>query len=160
MTTRTPLTPEGNFSLEEMTFSNTAATRGIDNTAPPHVVDTLILLATKLELIRAKWKNVMPLTNAYRSAELNRAIGGAVASSHMTGEAADVADPLPARAFARWCCANEDFLQKIGIWCEDPQWTPGWMHLQIRPVPGIKVFYRPSMAPAKMPKLKEQGGKA
>ena len=147
------------FSLEEFTFSQTALAWRISNTPTPEALLALKDLADRVDSIRAARGVAMIPTNAYRSPALNAKVGGAENSAHMTGQAVDIADGVNGRALARWCLSHLARLESLGLWIEDPRWTPGWVHIQTRPVPGVRVF-RPSMAAALMPALTEQGGTA
>lgn len=82
------------FSLAEMTVSQEAARRGIDNTPPPAVIDALKKTAQGLEAVRVRL-GCAPIivSSGYRSGALNAAIGGAKYSQHMTGQAADFLCP-------------------------------------------------------------------
>lgn len=79
-------------------------------------------------------------------------------SSHIDACGLDTRDPL--RLFARWCLRNLDKLEKIGLWMEDPRWTPTWVHLQTRPPQSGKRVYIPSTKPALAKSLPEQKGLA
>ncbi|MGL4648755.1 MAG: D-Ala-D-Ala carboxypeptidase family metallohydrolase [Caldilineaceae bacterium] len=82
------------FTLEEMTFSQTAARRGIDNTPTPEALEALKLTAQGLEAVRIRLGGAPILVSSgYRSPELNAAIGGSRNSQHMRGEAADFTAP-------------------------------------------------------------------
>lgn len=82
------------FTLAEMTVSQEAARRGIDNTPPPAVIDALKKTAQGLEAVRVRL-GCAPIivSSGYRSGALNAAIGGAKYSQHMTGQAADFLCP-------------------------------------------------------------------
>ncbi len=83
------LTPH--FTLEEMTRSQTAEQRHIDNTPTEEVVDNLRALCRNvLEPARAAFGAPIYITSGYRCAELNRAVGGKPTSQHLRGEAADL----------------------------------------------------------------------
>lgn len=83
-----------NFSLAEFEASETAARRGIDNQAPPEVVNALMYTAQGLEVVRqALGGHPVIITSGYRSPELNRAVGGSASSQHMRGQAADIIVP-------------------------------------------------------------------
>lgn len=87
----TQLTPH--FSLEELIHSDTAAARGIDNSAPPALQANLQRLAELLERVRAVLGVPVHISSAYRSPALNRAVGGVANSVHMSGLAADITAP-------------------------------------------------------------------
>lgn len=76
-------------------------------------------------------------------------------STHLTAEGCDLQE-ASGRPFARWCLRNLDKLEAIGLWMEDPRWTPTWVHLQTRPPKSGRRVYVPSMAPAKTLPLPEQ----
>lgn len=77
------------FTIAELTFSQTAVRRGIDNTPSPVVVANLTRLAATLEKVRALTGPVL-VSSGYRSFELNAAVGGARDSAHTLGLAADI----------------------------------------------------------------------
>ena len=78
-----------NFSLEELTFSQVASRRGIDNTPPPKVKDNLERLAFFLEQVRKVFNKPFLISSGYRSREVNEAVGGSKTSQHCEGCAAD-----------------------------------------------------------------------
>lgn len=80
-----------NFTLRELTKSETAERLGILNTPTKEVLANLQELAsTVLQPIRDKWGEPIIITSGYRSPRLNSAVGGAVNSQHMIGQAADI----------------------------------------------------------------------
>ena len=78
------------FSLDELTFSDTAVRLGIDNSPSPEVLKNLLTLAHGLEDVRTLLGN-MPLriSSGYRCKALNAAVRGSATSAHMEGFAAD-----------------------------------------------------------------------
>lgn len=79
------------FSIEELSASSTARSHGIDNTPPEDAIANMQALITKLlDPLRAEWGHSIRVNSGYRSAQLNRAVGGAAQSQHMRGEAADL----------------------------------------------------------------------
>lgn len=62
------------FSLEELSFSETAVRLGIDNTPPFAVLPNLGLLATGLEAARAVIGHPMFVTSGYRCEALERVL--------------------------------------------------------------------------------------
>ncbi len=82
------------FSLEELTVSETAARKGIDNTPGATELRNLKRLAETLEKLRSALGNKPILvTSGYRSPALNAAIGGSKSSRHMQGLAVDFIAP-------------------------------------------------------------------
>lgn len=78
-----------NFTLEELTFSQTAVRNGINNNPSQAVRNNLRVLADNLEKIRTFLGHPLRISSAFRCMELNRKIGGSVNSAHMDGLAAD-----------------------------------------------------------------------
>ena len=112
------------FTLAEMTFSDTATRKGIDNTPSPEVIANLTALCVNvLEPLRAALGPVH-ITSGYRSPALNVAIGGSKVSAHMEGKAADV--NVPGKTLAEvfnWLQANAPYDQIIR------EFPPGgWVH--------------------------------
>ena len=79
-----------NFTLAELTKSNTATRLGISNVPDKEGIHKLRLLAT--ELLQPLRNAVGPLrvTSGYRSESLNAAIGGSNKSQHTKCEAVDL----------------------------------------------------------------------
>ena len=79
------------FTIEELTRSNTARLRGIDNTPSQQVINNLIALVDNvLDPLREAWGKPIHVNSGYRCRALNKAVGGVPASQHMRGEAADI----------------------------------------------------------------------
>ena len=77
------------FTLEELTASDTAARRGIDNTPDAGQVEKLRYLAAGLEMVR-ELVGPLHVNSGYRCPELNAAVGSKPSSQHLKCEAADV----------------------------------------------------------------------
>lgn len=118
------------FTLEEFTTSSTAKARGIDNSvSSQRVVYNLRNLCEKvLEPLRSYANQPITISSGYRCKALNKVVGGARNSQHMTGEAADIHIPLYdfkdstgsrltdiqlARDWMQWLTDNTDFDQLI-----------------------------------------------
>lgn len=87
--------------------------------------------------------------SGWRPAGVNAATSNAAKNStHLTGEACDIRDDPAGRALCRWAVSESGraALERIGLWCERPQWTPSWLHVQTRPSASGKRFYIPSAA--------------
>lgn len=79
------------FSIKELSRSETASRRGINNTPNSAIVSALTaLIDNVLDPLREKWGAPIIVTSGYRCPALNRTIGGASGSQHTKGEAADI----------------------------------------------------------------------
>lgn len=79
------------FTLHELTRSATATLRGIDNTPPAQAIAHLELLVEHiLDPLRQAWGKPIKVNSGYRCPRLNKEVGGAPASQHIKGEAADI----------------------------------------------------------------------
>lgn len=78
------------FTLAEMTFSQTAARKNIDNTPSPEVIAALKRTCALLEQVRTLVGAPIRVSSGYRSKALNKEIGGAASSKHVLGLAADI----------------------------------------------------------------------
>ena len=85
------LTP--NFTLEELTQSEMAERKGLDNIPNADVKANLVRLAKFLEEIRRVLGRPIMINSAYRSPEVNTAIGSKPTSQHCIGCAADIKVP-------------------------------------------------------------------
>lgn len=67
-------------------------------------------------------------SSCLRSLEDQKRINpSAMGSSHLYGCAIDIKDPQG--KLAAWVKANKTKLEQCGLWCENPQYTKGWVHL-------------------------------
>ena len=82
------------FTLEEMTVSQTAARRGIDNTPTGKVLSNLSDTANHMLHVRSLLGNKpIIVSSGYRSPALNKAVGGSNNSAHTIGWAVDFTCP-------------------------------------------------------------------
>ncbi len=81
------------FTLEEMTASEIAIRKNLDNTPPEQIIENLTELALSLERIRGILNHPIRITSGYRSVKVNAAIGGSPTSAHCMGYAADFVCP-------------------------------------------------------------------
>lgn len=90
------------FTLDELLTSEAAARHGIDMTPSLEVIANLTrLCVTVLEPLRASCGGPVIVTSGYRPPALNRLIGGAPGSAHLSGRAADIVTPsMSVRALA------------------------------------------------------------
>ncbi len=81
------------FTLDEMTISETAARKGLDNTPGPQELANLKRTAETLEKVRALVNKPIIVSSGYRAPAVNAAVGGSKTSVHMKGLAADINVP-------------------------------------------------------------------
>ena len=79
-----------NFTLKELTRSNTALRLGIDNEPSKEGVLKLTLLATSLLQPLRNVVGSLRITSGYRSAQLSEAVGSSSNSQHCRYEAVDM----------------------------------------------------------------------
>ena len=79
------------FTIAELTRSATAQAKGIDNAPGQGHIDNLrALVDNVLDPLREAWGKPITVNSGYRCPALNRAVGGATASQHQLGQAADI----------------------------------------------------------------------
>jgi hypothetical protein len=81
------------------------------------------------------------ISSGYRDPASNAKAGGSAKSAHCEGRAIDFKDPKGhLAAFAR---ANKALLAALKLYCEDPAYTPGWLHITDRPPRSRSIFFKP-----------------
>lgn len=79
------------FTIDELCKSDTAKKKGINNTPTAEIKQKLeVLIDELLDPVREAWGKPIKVNSGYRSAKLNKAVGGVANSQHMKGEAADL----------------------------------------------------------------------
>lgn len=103
-----------NFTLEEMSHSNTAKARGLENKPNPEQIEELRKLCVNLlQPLRDIYGEPMIISSGYRSPIVNKAVGGVANSQHMKGQAADVSVKEPRKLLATLLSSGLDFDQAI-----------------------------------------------
>jgi hypothetical protein len=96
-------------------------------------------LLASINYIRGVYGRPLMVSSGYRPGHFNTQAGGAKNSAHLSCEAIDILDSDG--RFADWCVENQHELAKAGLYMEHPDYTVGWVHLQIRPTPsGNRIF--------------------
>lgn len=117
------------FTLSEFTYSETAQRKNIDNTPSPNAIANIKALCEEvLEPAREEYGRAMIISSGYRSEQLNKAVGGAKTSHHMTGCAADIVCSEPRRLFDI-IKANGKFDQLLWEHAGKTQ----WIHVSYKP---------------------------
>ena len=119
-----------NFTLSELTKSQTAVRKNIKNEPSTAHVENLIHLAeTVLQPVRDHFGKSVVISSGYRSPELCEAIGSSAKSQHAKGEAADFEIPgVDNMQLATWINKNTDFDQLILEFYEPGDPNSGWVH--------------------------------
>lgn len=82
------------FTLEELTFSQLAIRKRLDNTPSDAAFEALRALCLNvLDPLRTHLGRPLQVTSGYRSGPVNAALGAALGSAHARGQAADLVCP-------------------------------------------------------------------
>ena len=120
-----------NFSLNELTKSQTAERKGIDNTpSAEHQENLKSLCEMILQPIRDHFGQVVSVSSGYRSPELCVAIGSSTKSQHARGESADFEIfGVSNKELADYIDQNLDYDQIIlEYWKGEDEPNSGWVH--------------------------------
>ena len=119
-----------NFSLEELTKSQTGTRKGIDNTpSPEHQANLQSLCTCILQPIRDHFSQVVTVSSGYRSQELCLAIGSKTTSQHAKGEAADFEIfGVSNKELADYIHEHLDYDQLILEYWKESDPNSGWVH--------------------------------
>ena len=120
-----------NFSLNELTKSQTAERKGIDNTpSAEHQENLKSLCEMILQPIRDHFGQVVSVSSGYRSPELCVAIGSSTQSQHAKGQASDFEIfGVSNKELADWIDENLDYDQLIlEYWKGEDEPNSGWVH--------------------------------
>ena len=119
-----------NFSLKEMTASQTAERKGINNNPNDDQITALQKLCENiLQPVRDHYATPVTISSGFRSEELCVAIGSSVNSQHAKGQAADFEIfGTPNAELAKWIVENLDFDQLILEFYTPGEPNSGWIH--------------------------------
>ena len=119
-----------NFSLNELTKSQTATRKGINNIPGNAEEENLKVLSINiLQKIRNHYERPVRVTSGYRSPELCVAIGSSIKSQHAKGEAADFEiTGIDNFDLAIWISKNLEFDQLISEFYHNDDPDSGWVH--------------------------------
>lgn len=110
-----------NFSLEEMTVSEIAERKGLDNTPNATEIANLMRTAALLEQVRSLINKPIIVNSAFRSKAVNDAVGSKDTSQHRIGCAADIRVPgmTPKQVVQACIDANipyDQIIEEFGSW--------------------------------------------
>ena len=126
------------FSVRELTASATARKYGIDNTPQDaEIIEHIEELIELMDGVRTAWGGPLIVTSGYRCPELNKKVGGAKTSAHLTGYAVDC---VPAnnkkKEFFEFCkeyLKSRDFDELI---FERNSKGAIWIHIALKSIDG------------------------
>jgi uncharacterized protein YcbK (DUF882 family) len=110
-----------NFTLEELTVSDTAVRKGFDNTPNATEIANLVRVAALLEEVRKLINKPIIVNSAFRSKAVNDAVGSKDTSQHRIGCAADIRVPgmTPKQVVEACIKANigyDQIIEEFGSW--------------------------------------------
>ena len=126
-----------NFSLWELTKSQTAERKGISNVPGEEEIKNLTALCKNvLQAVRSYYGVPIKPSSGYRCLALNNAIGSRPTSQHITGQAVDFEVPgVDNQVVARWIKDNLTYDQLILEYYKEGQPNSGWVHVSyVEPV--------------------------
>ena len=124
-----------NFTLSELTKSETALRHDMDNTPGEKEIENLKRLAEKvLQPVREHYQKGVKCNSGYRAPAVNQKVGGSPTSDHCKGQAADIEIPgVPNADLAQWITGNLDFTQVILEFYTQGVPDSGWVHVSYDP---------------------------
>lgn len=134
-----------NITYAEATVSNKAKQLGISNSPNERELKAMKLLAEKVfEPLRKWYGKPIQVTSFFRSAKINKAIGGVqrgnTVSQHTKGEAMDIDTTSDNRKLFDYINGNLPFDQLI--WENGDDNAPGWIHVSYSEVRNRKQVLR------------------
>jgi|TARA_R100001594_G_C3972384_1_gene248084 uncharacterized protein YcbK (DUF882 family) len=122
-----------NITLDELTKSQIAERKGINNNPNPQQIEHLKALAVNvLQPIRSHFDKPLIISSGFRCAELCLNIGSSINSQHVADKESAAADfEIPGvdnRELARWIRNNLEVDQGILEFYRDGEPTSGWIH--------------------------------
>ena len=119
-----------NFTLQELTYSDTAIRKSMDNTPNEEQIENLRLVCNNiLEPVRVHFKAPVVVSSGYRSVPVCEAVGSSSKSQHTKGQAADFEIfGIPNKEVADWIVNNIDYDQCILEFWNENEPNSGWVH--------------------------------
>lgn len=124
-----------NFSLKELMVSDTADRQGLDNTPDEISITNLkALVENILQPVRDFYEKPIKINSAYRSPDVNTAVGGSKTSDHCKGQAADIEIAgVDTSDLASYIAESYKFTQIILEFYTPGVADSGWVHVSYDP---------------------------
>ena len=122
-----------NITLDELTKSQVAERKGINNNPSPEQIENLKALAVNiLQPVRSHFDKPLIISSGFRTAQLCIELGSVPTSQHCADNNAAAADfEIPGvdnRELALWIKSELEFDQLILEFYKDNEPTSGWIH--------------------------------
>jgi hypothetical protein len=122
-----------NITLDELTKSQVAERKGINNNPSPEQIENLKALAVNvLQPVRSHFDKPLIISSGFRTAQLCIEIGSVPTSQHCADDNAAAADfEIPGvdnRELALWIKSELEYDQLILEFYKDNEPTSGWIH--------------------------------
>lgn len=121
------------------------------HSCPPELEANLLELLIRINKVRDAYGHPMTVTSGFRSMEdhlriyKNKGITDPkkipMKSKHLYCQAVDIYDPN--KKLQKWIKENIKLIEEIGLWMEDFNDTPNWVHFQIIPPASGNRFFKP-----------------
>jgi len=133
-----------NFSIKELTYSDTAIRLGIDNTPTDEILINLQnVVQFILEPVSNNFDSQIVITSGYRSPALCQAIGSKPTSQHTFGMAVDFEIlGIPNKEVSDWIVNHLDFDQCILEFWKPEQPNSGWVHCSYKTSGNRKMYLK------------------
>lgn len=129
------------ITYTEATVSNKAKQLGISNTPNEKELRAMKLLAEKMfEPLRKWYGKSIQITSFFRSAKINKAIGGSTTSQHSFGQAIDIDTVSDNKKLFDYIKDNLPFDQLIWEYGNDN--APDWVHVSYSEIHNRKQVLR------------------
>ena len=124
-----------NFTLHELTKSETALRLNMENEPGPKEIANLTTLAGEiLQKVRDHYGKGVKVNSGFRHPDVNAKVGGSKTSDHCQGQAADIEIPgVPNHELAEYIAMNYKFTQVILEFYTQGIPDSGWVHVSYDP---------------------------
>ena len=122
-----------NITLDELTKSQVAERKGINNNPNPQQIENLKALATNiLQPVRSHYDKPLIISSGFRCAQLCLEIGSSINSEHCADNKSAAADfEIPGvdnKELAEWIKSNLEYNQLILEFYREGEPSSGWVH--------------------------------
>ena len=124
------------FTYDELTISETAERKGIQNVPDDECLANLTLLAERLDQVRELLGHAIIITSGFRSIQVNKWVGGAKTSQHVKGQAADLICPRFGSPYEVCKALIDSGIEFDQLILEYGRWT----HFSVSPNPRRQVL--------------------